>query len=594
MEQSRHELFVMARLFGSACTVASAPLYVLLVGIPNLSEVTAFGCMILPLLSIVALSRSGNLVLSHIINSVGMIGYAFILAASGHISFDAAAAGTLLLPIEAAMMIGVPAALFTGLSTVAVLGLLHLGDLFRIFTLNPETSLSHFSFAIPILFYIAWLSFAFTRLLGLSKHQMDCQTQDFTALQDLMSDLVLRTDRVGSVLKASEKCLDHFHLEVKDISGRGLFERIHVADRPLYLKTISDAVNLHHGATAVLRLRQGNRTPHETNALPAFSWVELRCRAVQTVDAQGNIQHIEVVAMLRDMSESIRREGEILIARQESEIAAKWKDRFLANVSHELRTPLNAIIGFSDMLSNEQITPKDPAKIREYASIIFASGQHLLEVVNTILDMSKIETGNYHLDSEPFNLASVIEQTCDMVRLKAESGGVTILRTCDERVAQMTADKRAVKQILINLVSNAVKFSPRSSKVEISAQPDGNHVLLSVSDTGIGISAQDMTKLGIPFFQVDGEYNRNHEGTGLGLSVVCGLVGLYNGRISITSALGRGTTITVRLPLEHKNKGAYLQEPAKIDILSHYHSEKTEQYALYAGHMQHRITGLAS
>ena len=593
LDKSRHELFFMARFCISACAVASAPLYFLWAGIPSLYEVAAFCCMMMPLISIAALSRTGRLAFAHSINAAGTIGFAFILTASGHMSPDFALAWSMMLPVEAALMIGKRGALLTGLCVLASLTILSLGDGLGIFVLNPAASAHPLLLAAPVMLYGLWLSLAGLRLMDVSKQENSSQAADYTALTQIIRDLIIRTDRTGSVLKASSNGLAQFNLELKDLSGRGLFERIHVADRPLYLKTLSDAVNMRQTSTAVLRLRSTGANIYDSNVVPVFRWVEISSHALPITEAEDSLSSLEIVSILRDITDQITRESEILAAREDSDIAAKWKDRFLANVSHELRTPLNAIIGFSDMLSNEQIAPKDPAKIREYASIICTSGQHLLEVVNTILDMSRIESGNYELDSEPFDLAKIIEQTCDMVRLKAEANGVTILRHLDARITEMTADKRAVKQILLNLVSNAVKFTPRDGRVEISTRPDGNHVLFIVSDNGIGISAPDLAKLGNPFFQVSREHNRSHEGTGLGLSVVRGLVGLYNGRISIDSAPGQGTTITVRLPVD---RGAYptqAPEPAKIEIIPHYQTAKIESFSHYAGSTS-RITGRAS
>ena len=172
-----------------------------------------------------------------------------------------------------------------------------------------------------------------------------------------------------------------------------------------------------------------------------------------------------------------------------------------------------------------------------------------------------------------------------MLRLKAEANGVRINKSFDARSVEMTADKRAITQILLNLVSNAVKFTPRNGNVNINTQPDGNHILISVADNGIGISAHDLTKLGNPFFQASGAHNRSHEGTGLGLSVVRGLVGLYEGRILVESTPGKGTKITVRLPVAHGARSIKSPAPAKIEILTQYASAsppKIEQLSLYA------------
>ena len=174
----------------------------------------------------------------------------------------------------------------------------------------------------------------------------------------------------------------------------------------------------------------------------------------------------------------------------------------LANVSHELRTPLNAIIGFSEILGNPDIAPKDPARQREYADIINASGEHLLGLVNTILDMSKIEAGHFEIEPEPFDLAWLIDFCCDVVKLKAEAKKIALSRACPPRLEDIFADKRACKQILLNLISNALKFTPEGGKVTVTVSADGPFVEIAVADTGIGVTQKDLSRLGDPFFQV--------------------------------------------------------------------------------------------
>ena len=186
------------------------------------------------------------------------------------------------------------------------------------------------------------------------------------------------------------------------------------------------------------------------------------------------------MAILRDVTPMKEAREATELARLESDRAVAWKDRLLANISHELRTPLNAIIGFSEMLAHPSLAPKDPARAREYAGIINQSGQHLLSLVNTILDMSKIETGNFELAPEPFALAGLIDFCGDVVRLKAEEKAIGMSRACPPEVGEIVADKRACKQILLNLMSNAVKFTPEGGSVAINARSDGAFVEIAV------------------------------------------------------------------------------------------------------------------
>jgi len=217
-------------------------------------------------------------------------------------------------------------------------------------------------------------------------------------------------------------------------------------------------------------------------------------------------------------------------------------------MSHELRTPLNAIIGFSDMLINEERMRLDGPRRREYAGLINDSGTHLLTVVNGILDMSRLETGDFEISPESFGPAQVIGSCCDLLTLKARETGIDLTMRLPENLPQIVADKRPFKQILLNLISNAVKFTERGGRVTVGAAVEIAEIVLTVEDTGVGISAADLPKVGRPFFQARGTYDRRHDGAGLGLSIVRGLVELHGGSMDISSQVGQGTRFTVRLP----------------------------------------------
>jgi cell cycle sensor histidine kinase DivJ len=197
----------------------------------------------------------------------------------------------------------------------------------------------------------------------------------------------------------------------------------------------------------------------------------------------------------------------------------------------------------------------DAERQREYAEIVHASGLHLLDVVNTLLDMSKINSGNFDVVPEPFQIAAVVHGCCDLMQLKAEQAGILLTRDIARDLPELVADGRACRQILINLLSNAVKFTPKGGRVGVSARRRHDRIELTVADTGIGIAEQDLPRLGDPFFQAGSAYSRSHEGTGLGLSVVRGLVGLHQGELTIESAEGDGTTVTVSLPIDCRGAG---------------------------------------
>jgi cell cycle sensor histidine kinase DivJ len=211
----------------------------------------------------------------------------------------------------------------------------------------------------------------------------------------------------------------------------------------------------------------------------------------------------------------------------------------------------------------------DAAKRLDYARLIHDSGNHLLSVVNLVLDMSKIESGNFILTPEPFALAPVVRNCCDLLTLKASDAGLDVVLRLPADLPELNADKRALKQILLNLLSNAVKFTDRGGRITISARGEGTFVFLTVADTGIGIAKDDLARLGDPFFQARAAYDRPYDGTGLGLSIVKGLVNLHGGTMTIESEVGVGTAVTIRLPVdcERRDESAPLPETAAIPLV---------------------------
>ncbi len=240
-------------------------------------------------------------------------------------------------------------------------------------------------------------------------------------------------------------------------------------------------------------------------------------------------------------AEKIRAEG-----------ASQAKSEFLANMSHELRTPLNAINGFSEIMAAEMYGPVGDARYRDYAQDILSSGQHLLNLINDILDMSKIEAGKMQMRFEPVCLEEIAEEALRLVRNRAESAGLALILDFTD-LPEVEADHRAVKQVLLNLLSNAIKFTPRGGRVSVRAERRddqlGERVRISVVDTGIGISAQDLERLARPFEQVESQHSKTTQGSGLGLALTKSLVEMHGGLLDLKSAPGQGTTASFALPV---------------------------------------------
>ena len=233
----------------------------------------------------------------------------------------------------------------------------------------------------------------------------------------------------------------------------------------------------------------------------------------------------------------------------ETEAANMAKTEFLANMSHELRTPLNAIIGFSEIIKTEMLGPLGVDRYRFYAQDIYDSGHHLLEVINDILDISKVEAGEFELHEEESDLAYIAEQSVRFVAERAKSKRIDLIVALDPNLPAVLVDQRLIKQSMLNLLSNAVKFTPGPGRVTLSAtvESDGG-LAISVADTGIGIADDDIAKVLQPFSQVESAFSRSHEGTGLGLPLAKSFIEVHGGRLEIQSTVDAGTTVTLHLP----------------------------------------------
>jgi two-component system cell cycle sensor histidine kinase PleC len=230
-----------------------------------------------------------------------------------------------------------------------------------------------------------------------------------------------------------------------------------------------------------------------------------------------------------------------------AEEANRIKSDFLANISHELRTPLNAIIGFSEILSEGGVGTLGPEKFAEYGRDIHASGKFLLNVINDILDMSKIEAGRMEIQPEVIDLAELTAEAIRLIEPQAAEKAIAISTAFDDALV-IAADRRALKQVTLNLLSNAVKFTPHGGRIVVKAQAQGDDVTLAIEDTGIGIPADEIRRLGQPFVQVANQFTKTHKGSGLGLAIARSLVELHGGAMKIWSTEGVGTIISVRLP----------------------------------------------
>ncbi len=263
------------------------------------------------------------------------------------------------------------------------------------------------------------------------------------------------------------------------------------------------------------------------------------------------------LSWMNDISNRKRTEQELLRSTEAAEFANRTKTEFLVNMSHELRTPLNAILGFSEVIRDQMFGPA-AAKYAEYARDIHNSGSHLLEIINDVLDLAKLEAGKLDLRESDVSVAKLADECLVLLRTKAAEGQVTLVNTVPDDLPLLHADGRAVKQVILNFLSNAVKFTPLQGQVTIDAASTRDGLCVSVTDTGIGMTPAQIQVALSPFGQIDSKLARKHEGTGLGLPICRSLVELHGGTLEVTSAPNKGTTMTAKFPLSRvlKTKAA--------------------------------------
>ena len=578
-ERARHERFIATRLTAGALALAGLAPYLLWRGAPSHLEAVAIVCLVMPIVAAAILSRTGRPALAHAISSAALAGLVVCIAASSGGMASAATVWLAAIPLEA-FLSGSRRAAITA-SLIAVFSVFAIAALNGFGVPAPGASwpvgVAMPVFAVMAIAHAAAQALAHARLDADRQAQIDARGAQDRSLLHAIDDLVTWHDCNGHVLKANAAAMKLVGAPSCSLQGRGLFARVHVSDRPAFLKAISDAAASPEPIVVQFRLRAGEegdgavrrsrgqgRGPHAPEA--RVIWVEMRAHRVEG-GAGRDRTGCAVVAVTRDISEHRRRAEELEEARAAAECADRSKGRFLATVSHELRTPLNAIIGFSEILASDTLVRADDARRKEYAQIIHDSGQHLLGVVNTLLDLSKIESGKFEFVAEPLDLGELASASCDLMQLKAAQAGLTLARDIAREMPELVADRRACRQIFINLLSNAVKFTPRGGCVTVSVRRESHRVLLIVADTGIGIAEEDLPKVGDPFFQAGSHYDRAHEGTGLGLSVVRGLVGLHRGTLTIESAPGEGTAVTVSLPLDCRAGAAQTGGPIPVRAL---------------------------
>lgn len=555
---ARHQSFIASHLLGGLIALCVFPVYLVVNGKPSLLGAAAFLWLLSPIGVAIFLSRTGKFAAAHLAsaaNFAGLVTYTTWLTgglSSWLIPWMVA------VPLEAALAndrrIVAWAAGAAGLG-LAILAFIQSHGFYMPAEMLPLSPMMlSLLGAMTATGYAAGLAAMVQLVHKRSESPVRSGEERYRLLAENVTDMITRHDDKGRVVFASHAAQSLFGEPVHKILGDGLFERVHVADRPAYLTTLSRCLANNDAMAVEFRVRRAGGS--DTSR---YVWVEMRCRPMPSSgDAQDRAG---IVAVTRDISDRKAQEAELLKTRDVAESASRAKTQFLANMSHELRTPLNAVIGFSEILNRELFGTLGEARYRDYARLIHESGEHLLHMVNDILEMSKIEAGKFKIVKEPFSVGALVKSCCDIMRHTAERRSLSLIVDIEPGIPELPADKRACKQMLLNVISNAIKFTDPGGWVRVSAKVVGRTLALAVADNGIGIAESDLPKLGNPFVQANNSYDRSYDGAGLGLSVVKGLAQLHDGKLELISTLGSGTTVTILLPLDNASESVEAPMP---------------------------------
>ena len=507
-----------------------------LVGRPDLAEAIAMAWLMTPaLLALLGLAGLPLAALEQLALGSFTVLIAYLAILTGGV-MSPLTVWFALVPAEAALAGGRPAVMRAGL--VAALGLLAVAGIEALGWLPPSR------LALPVweVTAVSMLAALVQAVLIAAAAQDRQRAADAAAaegaamyrfLADNAMDLITRHSSDGVIRFASPATQALLGRAPEEITGLAPARIVHPDDLGVVEAALMESSYFGRAGSAEVRLR---------HAGGHFVWAELRCRPAQMVIGEA----CDIVAVTRDISQRKAQERALVEARDAALDASRAKSRFLANMSHELRTPLNAIIGFSEVMTREMFGAIGP-RYQEYSRLIHESGAHLLELINSVLDMSKIEAGKFELHEELFDLEETAQSAVRFLRIPAERAGVALTLAVAPNARLVFADRRAVKQILVNLLSNGVKYTPPGGEVRLGARAERG-VEITVADTGTGISAEDLARLGKPFEQVETADVRAKEGTGLGLALVKSLAAMHGGEAVLASRLGEGTTVTVRLP----------------------------------------------
>ncbi|HVT55788.1 MAG TPA: histidine kinase dimerization/phospho-acceptor domain-containing protein, partial [Xanthobacteraceae bacterium] len=481
--------FIAARLFAGIAAIAILPVHLALFGAPSALEIIGYAWFTFPLVLVWQLSRNGNFERAHILSALIFAAIIGIIAAMTGGGSSFILPWLIVIPFEPALHASRRTALAaTGIAafTAAVIALASVFNLlpaplpFPVVMVDP-----HLFSVLSATLYMGMIA------LGAGGREVSdpIANERNRVIAENIGEVVTCHGRNGAVSFVSPAAEKLLNVPASELMSHAFFERVHIADRPVFLTAIAETASKGKPSAIEYRLRRGPQADGVHAVAPTYIWVETRYRA------QGQ----QVIGVTSDISRRKSDELALEAAQIEAMRANETKSRFLATVSHELRTPLNAIIGFSEMLTREPLAGDD--RREDYARLIRESGEHLLSVVNGILDVAQIDTGHFTISPMGFSAAELIESCREMMALRAEQAGISLAVSLAPDLPELVADERAVRQIAINLLSNAIKFTERGGTIAVNARIENGSFALTVADSGIGISESDLKQIGNPFFQ---------------------------------------------------------------------------------------------
>ncbi len=574
-EMTRHRVFIAVHLCVGVAALALLPLVILVSDQIDPALSTPLSLvplwMLAPLVSVVYLSKSGKLSNAFLVTATLTAAFISWVASMTGGVYSAHLIWLGVIPLEVALSGNgriIKKALLICLAAVA--GLFALQEAQMLTSMEVASPAQSIIGSISIILAIIYAGLLAVRIEQLHRFRvssLSAKELHYRSIANTVSDMITRHDRSGDVVYASDASYALLGVAPDHLNGNNLFHYVHIPDRPAYLRALSDCMNqpddCNDPVTVELQVMSKAISDHEADnasdkstAAPILRWVEMKCAPKR--DENGFI--VGVIAVSRDISTRKKTQFAMEEARTEAEKANEGKIRFLANVTHELRTPLNTIIGFSEILCHPELSCDNEERNREYAELIHKGGTHLLQLVNSLLDMSRLESGNFEVNAQAFDLNDLVTGCSRMMQAEADRRGIMLYSQCGDDLPDVNLDPRACRQIVLNLLSNALKFSDKGDQVCISvasvhasAKQDAvatELLAIKVSDTGIGIDKKDLPKLAQPFVQAESSLQRRYEGAGIGLSITRGLAELQNGTFHIKSDLGKGTTVTITLPVD--------------------------------------------